>query len=437
MIEAIEKKLLLIPENRQRKERSPEHVVELATSIERSGLIHPITIRRDAGGRPVLVAGECRSEAIEWLWNLGGQVRCAGIEFPEGILPCIDLKNLDPIDAFEIELEENIRRQDLSWQDRATATSQLFELRKLQAQKRGEPQPTVKDIAKELKGEDVTGGLQDDVRKEIIISKYLGDKDVSNAKSVKEAFKIIKRKEDLQRSADLGRSVGATFSSADHKLFKGDCLTILKALPDTSFDVILTDPPYGIDAQDYNDSGGKTHGGHFYDDTPLTFRTLMFEFIPETFRVTKPQAHLYMFCDIEHFHFLRDTVEKAGWNPFRTPFIAVNPTAMRAPWPDQGPQRKWQMILYAVKGDKHVNQLRPDVLVYPSDDNLNHHAQKPVALYQDLLARSCNPGDSVIDPFCGTGTIFIAAHELKVRATGIELDESAYGIAVKRLEGLK
>ena len=53
------------------------------------------------------------------------------------------------------------------------------------------------------------------------------------------------------------------------------------------------------------------------------------------------------------------------------------------------------------------------------------------------LRRSINPGDAVLDPFCGTGPIFPAAHELKCKATGIEIDAASYAIAYKRLEGLK
>jgi site-specific DNA-methyltransferase (adenine-specific) len=95
------------------------------------------------------------------------------------------------------------------------------------------------------------------------------------------------------------------------------------------------------------------------------------------------------------------------------------------------------MLLYAVRGDRPVTKLAPDVLTYPTDPNLNWAAQKPVALYQDLLVRSCRPGDSVLDPFAGSGTIFPAAHPLKIRATGIELSPEAYGIAIQRLGELK
>ena len=150
----------------------------------------------------------------------------------------------------------------------------------------------------------------------------------------------------------------------------------------------------------------------------------------------KTQAHAYVFCDIDNFVILKQRMQAAGWRVFRTPLIWVNPSAMRAPWPEHGPQRKYQLILYAIKGDKSVNQLYPDVLVYSSDENLGHQAQKPVGLYSDLLRRSARPGDTVLDPFGGTGTVLPAAHEHKCRATYIEADASAYGIAIGRLKDL-
>jgi DNA modification methylase len=190
-------------------------------------------------------------------------------------------------------------------------------------------------------------------------------------------------------------------------------------------------------AQDFADSGGKANGAHFYDDSYETWINLMSKFLPLTISLTKPQAHLYLFCDFDRFHELKIIAQNVGWTVFRTPLIWINPTANRAPWPDHGPMRKWQTILYAVKGKKPLKKLAPDTLTFPSDTNLNHQAQKPVSLYQELLARSCDPGNSVLDPFCGTGPVFPAAHALKIKATGIELDPSAYGIAVKRLEALR
>ncbi len=160
-------------------------------------------------------------------------------------------------------------------------------------------------------------------------------------------------------------------------------------------------------------------------------------FIPETFRITKPSAHLYLFCDFDRFHELRSWCSAAGWKVFRTPLIWYKRANFRAPWPEHGPQRKYETILFAIKGDRVVNKLAPDVLDHNSDSNLDHSAQKPVSLYQDLLSRSARAGDRVLDPFAGTCPIFPAAQALTCFATGIEVDPSYYSIGVKRLQTLQ
>lgn len=424
-----------IPPNRQRKQFDPNYIQELAASIADCGLIHPINIRRADDGLLDLVAGECRIKALEICWNFGQEVRCGNRTIPEGKIPCLYLGEIDPVLAFEIELEENIRRRDITWQEKATSTSRLYELRRVQAERKGTPTPTVATIAQEVTGSS-EGSHHENIRRDLILSQHLENPVVARAKTRDEAFKALKREEDAQRHAELGRSVGATFTASMHTLRKGDCTQIMKELPDESYDVILTDPPYGIDAQDFGDSDGKAQA-HFYDDSYETWGRLIQSFAIASFRLARAESHLYTFCDIDRFVELRSILSSVGWSCFRTPLIAVNPTAMRTPWVDGGPQRKYQLVLYARKGNKPVTRIYGDVLTYPSDSNLGHQAQKPVALYGDLLRRSVRPGDAVLDPFCGTGTIFPACHELKCKATGIELDDAAYGIAAKRLGALK
>lgn len=440
---------IVIKTNRQRSEENIDQakIAELAGSIAENGLIHPITLRQEDSEK-VLVAGRRRLKALEHLWFLGSEVRCGGKAIPEGCVPCLFLGDINPIDAEEIELEENIRREDLNWKERADALARLADLRSRQAEVAGKPAPSITDIAREIKPE-ATKNLSDnelgahraDVKADIMLGNALKDPAkaaaISPATSRKEAIKLLKRHEESQRNAALGQSIGAIFNSSMHSLRKGNCLDIMQQLPEASFDVILTDPPYGIGADDFSDSGGKTAGGHFYDDSYEYWRNLARAFSLHSFRLAKAAAHAYVFCDIDRFHEFKKFMEEASWKVFRTPFIWVNPTAMRAPWPEQGPQRKWQAVLYAVKGDRPCTRLYSDVLFYPSDPNLGHPAQKPVGLLTDLLRRTVRPGDSVLDPFSGSGSIFPAAHDLKVRATGIELDEAAFGIAAKRLGELK
>jgi len=432
-IHPIEVTDIVIPKNRQRRQFNDQALLDLAGSIAQSGLIHPVVIRRDEEGQMVLVAGERRLRALEYCWEFGDEVRCGDHIFPERVVPCLYMGDLDPVDAFEVELEENIRRTDLDWREVSAARSQLLELRRLQAEKAGKDPPTIASIVEEVSDAKDVQASYVEVRQDIILARHLNDPEVASAGSRKEAFKLLKRKEERQRNEEIGRSLSAETLKATHKLLQGDCLAIMPTLPAESFDIILTDPPYGIDAQDFGDSG-KALGKHEYDDSHETWVKLIAGLSYEGFRLAKPQAHVYVFCDIDRFSALRDLFSAAGWKAFRTPLIWHNPSAMRAPWPEAGPQRKYQLILYAIKGNKSVTRLYGDVLQHPSDPNLGYAAQKPVELYVDLLRRSARPGDAVLDPFAGTGTVYPACYEAKCKATGIEIDAGACGIASKRLE---
>lgn len=426
---------IVIDETRQRREFPIDEHQELVESIRSKGLLHAPVMRGD-GTALKLVAGERRLRAISDLANLGEGFRYDGEWIVPGMVPYILLSDLSELEAEEAELEENIRRLDLSWQERAAATARLVDLRKRQAVASGEPPPTTANIATEL-GRDTEGRQFQTTRQEILLAQHLDRPEIAKAKTAAEAFKILKRVEQGERNAELGRLVGKSYSGASHTIQQGDAIELMRELPNDSFDVILSDPPYGMGADNFGDSGGMAAGAHFYKDDAISWLELMDSFVPESFRVAKPDSALYLFCDIDRFHELRKWVESCGWKPFRTPMVWFKPNGSRAPWPEAGPQRKYEVILYAIKGAKKVQHLRGDVLEYSADENLGHPAQKPVSLYEDLLRRSAVPGDRVLDPFAGTGPILPAAHNLKLLATGFERDDAAYGIMVGRLKELK
>lgn len=434
---AVPLKSITIAPNRQRKEMNPEALVDLANSIAKNGLLHPVVVRKLGTDTYTLVAGERRLKALEYLWGLGENLHCEEKHFLEGFVPVTYLGDLDPVDAFEAELDENLHREDLTWQERSTSTAQLYELRRLQAQKAGLAEPPPSSIAGELYPDHHPDAASKAVRRELILARNLHDPDVAKASSADEGMKVLKRKEEAQRSFDLGKTVGKTFGAHSHQLYLGNCLDWMRLADPDQFDVILTDPPYGINAQEFNDSGGKATGGHSYDDSYSHWLGLIGQFSIASYRVAKHQAHIYVFCDIDNFVELRAILGAAGWKCFRTPLVWHNPTGQRAPWPQHGPHRRYQLCLYAIKGERPTLKLAPDLVTYASDQNLGWSAQKPVDLYRDLLSRSCRAGDRALDPFAGSGPIFPAAHSLKIRATGIEMDETAYGICVQRIGELK
>jgi DNA modification methylase len=438
VLKLIEVSSIVVKPNRQRREFRLGELNELAESIQKFGLFHPIILRRELNDF-VLVSGERRLRAVRGIYELGGTFTCSAQPVPPGCIPFLSLNELSELEIEEAELEENTRRVDLTWQERADVTRRLATLRARRAQARGEPPPPVAAIANEVRGSS-NGYYQEATRRELLVAGHLDDPEVKGAKTLDEAFKVLKRKEATKENARLAETVGKTFTAQAHQAINGDSLRWLVDCPSDQFDVILTDPPYGIGADEFNDSGvtGRRLGiaGHSYTDDEEYFWRVVNVLGPESFRVAKSQAHLYWFCDIDYFVPVREQLQETGWWVHRTPLIWYKPNALRVPWPEHGPRRSYELILYAVKGKRKVNYVAPDILTFSPDTQLGHGAQKPVALYAELLKRSIRPGDAVLDPFAGSGPLIPAAHELKCRATCVELDPASYGIILKRIEAL-
>lgn len=431
---------IVIPPNRQRRVFSPEALQDLAVSISEStyGLLHPIVIRRE-DDKAILVAGERRFRAIQSIYSFGGTIRHANQEVPRELVPVVDLSDLDPIDASEAELEENIRREDLTVVEKAQAIALLVDLRKRQAEAKGLATPLTLDIAREVYDKDIPGGGQTIIKNQLMIARHADDPEVRKATSINEAVKVIKRKDLAERRAREAAIIGETFTSSLHTLLNQDCVEWLRQCPDGCFEVILSDPPYGIGADDFGDSGkSDLPSTHNYDDSLEAWYNLVAEVVPELYRVATPDSHLYLFCDIDRFHALKDLLEHEGWRVHRTPLIWSNVEGFRVPWQGQGPQRTYELILFAVKGKKKVNFVGKDVLTFArGKGRFGHPAQKPVSLLEELLRRSAAPGDRVLDPFAGTASTVEAANNLHLACTALESDPVYYAMALERIGGFE
>ena len=116
---AIRYSSIRIREDRQRKEFSSQALVELADSIQRLGLIHPIVItpHETEAGVYWLLAGERRLRALKEVWETEAnpQIRCGEGLFSSEEVPCTLFTDLSPLDQFEVELEENIQSADVMY----------------------------------------------------------------------------------------------------------------------------------------------------------------------------------------------------------------------------------------------------------------------------------------------------------------------------------
>lgn len=427
---------LVVSADRQRKEFDMQKIEDLATSIDKLGVIHPPAVRYDAESDTYsLIAGERRWRAMGSLIELGKPIRCGKHICIPGDIPVLDLGRMDLAAAFETELAENVERENLTWQERARAEERLHSFRSEQKAAQGEVQ-TLQATATEIvqrqnpEAPPAVGSALTQIATRIQLAKHLHDPDVAAAASPKEAIKIIRKKQQAEQNAIAAAAFDESASrSVPHKLLVGSMEVHMGELADASFDVILTDPPYGIDAQDFGEQSGQ---GHNYNDTEDYFNQLIPVLADEGYRVCKAQAHAYVFCDPRRFDFIKLQFELAGWRVWDRPIIWSKGNGM-LPRPDHGPRRTYETILFASKGDKPVKCVKGDVINVSAVRNLQHGAQKPVDLYVDLLSRSASPGDGVLDAFAGSGTIFPAANRTKVVATAIELEPANANICKIRM----
>lgn len=425
---------IAVSANRQRQEFDPEALSDLCDDIAERGLLHPVVVRADGEGY-ILVAGERRLRAISDLAEAGITIRHDDQEIPLDSVPVATLGDLSPIEAEEAELSENINRADLTWQERAQAEARLHTLRTAQAEARGEKQTylaTAEELAgRPLKGTTEQSYAQTIVKQSVVVAKHLDDPEVAAAKTPREAFKIVQRKAEEKHYQSIAAQLSTVQTHERHTLVKGDAREKLLEVPSDTFDCLLTDPPYGIDAQDF---GTQVSNSHKFDDTYETWQKTMPLLATEGYRACHAQAHAYVFCDPRRFEELKGFFQAAGWDCWSTPLIWIKPGSGMLPRPEHGPRRSYETILYALKGDKKVTGVFSDVLIYPPEKTTIHPDQKPVLVYADLLRRSTRPGNFVLDPFAGSGTIFVAANKLQLTATGIEGEDTSYAISVERMK---
>lgn len=415
---------LIIPENRQRKEFPPAALEELKSSILSKGLMHPPVVRNDG---KTLVAGERRVRALTELILSGTEFYCNGQTVSPNHIPVTLLSELSPFALREAELEENIYRVDLTWQEKAAAVADLHTLRCDQAAAANTVH-TITATAKELTGSTARGSDITSTHESILLAKHLLDPEVSGAKTQKEAIKILRKKKEAEHRELL--AAGIDLNSLTHDLRCGSMVDLMPTLPSAHFDCILTDPPYGVNADSFGDMAST---GHNYCDTWENARELYRTLAEEGYRVAKPQAHLYAFCDINRFPEISLMFALAGWEVWPRPLIWDKGNGM-LPRPEHGPRYTYETILFASKGQKRTLCVKSDVIHVAGDGHLLHGAQKPVALYTDLLSRSCLPGSAVLDPFGGSGPIIPAAARLKLTATMFELIPANFAVALSRLD---
>jgi len=429
----------LVIKDRQRKRIHPTQLNELKESILSRGLLSPPTVYPLEGDKYLLVAGERRTRAIDLIAKDKLLFSCNGRVIGPEEVPVL-LTDLDSdLLHKEAELDENIIRVDLTWQERAEALAAIHSMRKA-----ANPSQTLMDTASEIADKGGIGSaksparIKDVVREAVLISEHLDDPSIAKARNATEAHSLILKKEEERVNALLAkRRLASMPLKPDIEIHHGDLEDILPTLDASQFDLIIADPPYGIDAGTGGFRARTVHHHNYHDDVD-TARRLALCILTEGFRVTKFRANLFLFTDIKHWDWLQTASARIGWTPFRRPLIwGKSDSEGLAPWGAQGPRITTEFIFFATRGEKGLLASPIDYIRVnrvPRHERI-HAAEKPVELIRRLLECSTLPGDKILDPCCGSGSSLVACKEMNRRAVGIEKDSTYYNTAMSNVYG--
>jgi len=210
------------------------------------------------------------------------------------------------------------------------------------------------------------------------------------------------------------------------ELYNADCLEKLKDIADNSIDLILTDPPYGIN---FISNRRKEKYNKIKNDNNLFFLDNLFI---QLYRISKNNTSHYCFCSFHNVDLFKQSIEKY----FKVKNILIwekNNTSMGDLKGDYAP--KYEMIIFFTKGRKLLNNGRDsNILKFKRTGNKLHSTQKPVDLLEYLINKTSDENQTVLDCFMGSGSTGVACLNTNRNFIGIELDKDYFEIANKRIE---
>jgi ParB/RepB/Spo0J family partition protein len=458
-------KVIVDREARQRG-NALKDIDQLASSIERDGLIHPITIHADGK----LVAGERRLEAHRKLgWH---EIRAQIFE------------NLPYADAYRIELQENIARKQLPWQNECRAVM-IYHDMKL---KIGLGEWTIMGTANDL------GVSKSYVHRQLTVAKYLADEEVMQCQTLDGALNLIKGRAErataalqargidlaaatvakptidkTQDKAGIGKQLLGMFSTSDapdetlsaaendvalieagelareslqrseaklaaaqsQPIITGSFIEWAESYEGPAFDVLHVDFPYGKDYAGSNTrKTGRAHISPTYSDSPDVMWELLETLLTWQDKLALPVAHMMFWFDMQFYGGLIESITNAGWKLVRPhPLIWHKPYQGVASDTKRAFRHCYETALLFSRGDRKLVKLDQDVFVGRKEETL-HINQKSNEMLLQFLGALVDENTAVFDPTCGSGSALAAARSLgSPRVLGIELDPENADVA--------
>lgn len=202
---------------------------------------------------------------------------------------------------------------------------------------------------------------------------------------------------------------------------------IKQVLPN-SIDLVVTDPPYGMQFQS---NRRKVLHKSIQNDDNLDW---IEGWVKELKRVCKDEAHIYIFCSWHNVDIFKQKVG-AYFNVKNILIWEKNNHGSGDLLGDYAP--KYEMIIFCSNGSKKLNGGRDsNVLKSPKTGNDNHPTEKPVNLISYLIEKSSNEGEIVLDTFAGSFSTAQACKQKKRNFICFEIEEDYCNKAKNLLNGV-
>lgn len=228
-------------------------------------------------------------------------------------------------------------------------------------------------------------------------------------------------------------------------LILGDCLEKMKDIPDGSVDAVIADPPYGTTKCKWDSvipfepmweqlkRVTKKNGAiALFASQPFTSALIMSN--PKMFKYewvwNKITARGHLVAKI------RPMAQHENIVVFGTGRITYNPQMVKRSKPEKSKEYKRSDIVGGSSrgfSKTYTHWYPKTIQTFKVDKRVGHPTQKPVALIEYLIKTYTNVGETVLDPFMGSGTTGVACQNLNRQFIGIELDETYFELAKRRI----
>jgi site-specific DNA-methyltransferase (adenine-specific) len=233
-----------------------------------------------------------------------------------------------------------------------------------------------------------------------------------------------------ERQLELPHGAPVRLGAPAHALHL-DAVELLRSLPSSSVDLCITDPAY--ESLEKHRAIGTTtrlsHSKSSSNDWFKIFPNARFdELFVEVYRVLKRNSHFYMFCDQETMFVARDKAVAAGFKFWKPLVWDKKQIGMGYHY-----RARYELILFFEKGKRKLADLGiADILEFPRIRG-GYPSEKPSDVSRVLVRQSSLPDEVVVDPFCGSGSVGVAAASLGRRFLGSDVCAEAVAITNARL----